>query len=215
MNHTLQMVKNDRTAGYIPSFNKTDFAARNKIESTLTNAGNKEANTTRTLSYQDQSSENTIQTTDESFGFADLLDMVNPLQHIPLVSHVYRELTGDEIKPVSKVIGGAVFGGPAGAASGLVNIVVENETGKDLTGNAISLVTNDKTPDDNQRLAQSEPETVLSNAQEKVTYEDLPASLLAFAGTGLGNQPQPAAPNKPKNTIAANGRTAGYIATYA
>src|SRR3546814_18549505 len=46
--------------------------------------------------------------------FSDLLDLVNPLQHIPGVAQVYRAVTGDAIKPAVKIVGGALFGGPIG-----------------------------------------------------------------------------------------------------
>ncbi len=68
----------------------------------------------------------------EAFGFGDLLDMANPLQHIPIVNFVYREVTGDTIKPVSSLIGGAAFGGVMGAAGGLANIIMKEETGQDM-----------------------------------------------------------------------------------
>ena len=51
----------------------------------------------------------------DSLRFADLLDVVNPLQHIPVVSTVYRNLTGDTIKPIAQVAGGLLYGGPSGA----------------------------------------------------------------------------------------------------
>ncbi|MEP4884867.1 MAG: hypothetical protein ABJ215_00715, partial [Alphaproteobacteria bacterium] len=38
--------------------------------------------------------------------FSTLLDIVNPLQHIPLVSSLYREITGDEISPSARIVGG-------------------------------------------------------------------------------------------------------------
>ncbi|MCB1561985.1 MAG: hypothetical protein KDJ75_00270 [Alphaproteobacteria bacterium] len=77
----------------------------------------------------------------EPFGFGDFIDMINPLQHIPLINHIYRELTGDRIKPISQIIGGALFGGPIGAAGGLANAVVEAETGRDLTENVVDMLT--------------------------------------------------------------------------
>jgi len=46
--------------------------------------------------------------------FADLLDIINPLQHIPVISTIYRAITGDEIGLGSRLVGGALFGGPAG-----------------------------------------------------------------------------------------------------
>lgn len=64
--------------------------------------------------------------------FGDVLDVINPLQHIPVVSHLYREITGDEISPAARVAGGALFGGPIGLAVATVNAVVEATTGNDI-----------------------------------------------------------------------------------
>ncbi|HNQ91296.1 MAG TPA: hypothetical protein PKI93_00020 [Alphaproteobacteria bacterium] len=72
-----------------------------------------------------------------SFGFFDFLDIINPLQHIPIVGTIYRHITGDEIGPVAQVLGGAVFGGPVGAATGLASAIVTHETGKDV-GDAVA-----------------------------------------------------------------------------
>ena len=66
--------------------------------------------------------------------FGDFLDIINPLQHIPLVNTVYREVTGDTIKPSSKVIGGILFGGPLGGMASIANAVVEQAQGKDIGG---------------------------------------------------------------------------------
>src|SRR5215469_3674922 len=40
-----------------------------------------------------------------SFGFHDLLDTINPLQHIPVVSAIYRWLTGDTPGNVARIVG--------------------------------------------------------------------------------------------------------------
>ena len=53
--------------------------------------------------------------------FGDVLDIINPLQHIPVVSTIYRMVTGDEIGMGARLAGGALFGGPLGiAAAGIV-----------------------------------------------------------------------------------------------
>ena len=52
---------------------------------------------------------------DSSFGMSDIIDIVNPLQHIPVVSNLYQSATGDTIGSIAKILGGAVFGGPIGA----------------------------------------------------------------------------------------------------
>lgn len=52
---------------------------------------------------------------DNSFGISDVIDMINPLQHIPIVSNLYQSATGDKIGSVAMIVGGAIFGGPLGA----------------------------------------------------------------------------------------------------
>jgi len=76
----------------------------------------------------------------QELGFGDLLDALNPLQHLPIVGMVYRELTGDIPHPAARVIGGAIFGGASGMFSGVLNAIVEQETGKDLAQLALGLV---------------------------------------------------------------------------
>lgn len=83
---------------------------------------------------------------DTEFGFADFLDIINPLQHIPVVSTIYRELTGDTIKPALKVIGSAMLGGITGLASGVVDAVVETQTGKDIGQNMLAMLGGDEEP---------------------------------------------------------------------
>jgi hypothetical protein len=62
---------------------------------------------------------------DKGLSFRDLLDIVNPLQHIPGVSQLYRKLTGDEIKPSMELAGGALFGGPIGVALSALGLIAE------------------------------------------------------------------------------------------
>jgi len=61
---------------------------------------------------------------EDGLTFRDLIDLVNPLQHIPVLSTVYRKLTGDTIDPAMRVAGGALFGGPIGAAVSMVAVAV-------------------------------------------------------------------------------------------
>jgi hypothetical protein len=72
-----------------------------------------------------------------------LLDIINPLQHIPIISNIYRELTGDEIGGAARMIGGALFGGPLGFASASANTIIEQATGDDLFGHAVALISGD------------------------------------------------------------------------
>jgi len=54
---------------------------------------------------------------DATMSFGDFMDMINPLEHIPVVSSVYRAVTGDTINPVSRIAGDALYGGAMGVAS--------------------------------------------------------------------------------------------------
>lgn len=82
-------------------------------------------------------------TADAADFFSTLLDIINPLQHIPLDSSLYRELTGDEIKPAARLAGGAVFGGPIGFASATANVLIEQASGDDVLGHAMALFSDD------------------------------------------------------------------------
>jgi len=66
-------------------------------------------------------------------GFFDhLLDVVNPLQHLPLVGTLYRAITGDKIGPVEKVMGDTLYGGLWGAVSSFADVAFEGLTGKSV-----------------------------------------------------------------------------------
>ncbi len=68
----------------------------------------------------------------DPFTLRDFLDVINPLQHIPIVSTIYRTITHDEIKAPARILGGGLFGGLVGAAVGLVNSLFSKVTGKDM-----------------------------------------------------------------------------------
>jgi hypothetical protein len=109
------------------------------------------------------------ETSEQAFGFGDLVDIVNPLHHIPLVSTLYENVTGDTIRPTGRIIGGALFGGFAGAAAGIANVIVEEETGKDMAGNVVALVTEGTLPS-------AKPDTM--SPEDNLNY----AARLAFNG---------------------------------
>jgi hypothetical protein len=81
----------------------------------------------------------------EGVSFDSFLDVVNPLQQLPVVSTIYRAVTGDTISTGARLAGGALFGGPLGFASALVNTIVEAETGKDIGANVLSAVSTEGT----------------------------------------------------------------------
>jgi hypothetical protein len=81
-----------------------------------------------------------VLTDGKSRGFGDLLQALNPLQNLPIVGTIYRELTGQTIEPSARVLGGLIYGGPIGIASALVNAIVEDDSGKDIGGHMMAMV---------------------------------------------------------------------------
>ncbi|HEY1615910.1 MAG TPA: hypothetical protein VGF97_19720 [Rhizomicrobium sp.] len=63
---------------------------------------------------------------------SDMLDVLNPLQHIPVVATLYRAVTHDTIDPVERVVGDTLYGGLMGLASSVGELVFQKLTGKDL-----------------------------------------------------------------------------------
>ena len=68
----------------------------------------------------------------DGFGFADFIDIINPLQHIPIVATIYRNFSGDQIGVAPRVIGGALWGRIGGLVTGVANALVEWWSGKDI-----------------------------------------------------------------------------------
>ena len=164
----LHMVKSERMGGTIPVW-KSKPASEIKdtttgFETALTSALNGDDANLNALSI---TPEPEVTQDGKPFSFGDLVDMANPLHHIPVVNYAYRGITGDQIRPISQIVGGALYGGPLGAASGVANAVIQEETGKDIGENAIAMVFKNDTP-----------EAVEFNDQPQ--EENLPTSLLAF-----------------------------------
>lgn len=188
----LQWRENDRTAGMVPVW-QARSAARTQIEQNLADAatGGGEKGFSAALAYARTDEKQVPYQNAQEFGFGDLVDMVNPLQHVPVVGHLYRELTGDDIRPIAKIIGGGVYGGGVGIAAGLVDTVVEYETGRSLTGNVVALVTDGETPryrSDRQDAPEKRLNAAIAALDENRPPE-LPGTALAFAD--LGNRAAP------------------------
>lgn len=76
-------------------------------------------------------------------GFDDLIDVINPLQHLPVISSVYREVSGDTIGLGARLAGGYLYGGPIGAGSEAAMAVFEAVSGDTPMGHVASLFTDD------------------------------------------------------------------------
>lgn len=80
---------------------------------------------------------------DDGYTFDDLLDVVNPLQHFPIVSTLYRHYAHDSIKPLPKIAGDALYGGWPGLVGSLADFAFEKITGKNFGDTVLAMVTGD------------------------------------------------------------------------
>jgi hypothetical protein len=76
------------------------------------------------------------------FGWKDVLDIINPLQHIPIVSQIYQAITGDKMNGAAELLGAIPFGplGGVGMIAAVADLAIRDVTGKDIGGNLEAMV---------------------------------------------------------------------------
>ncbi|MGV0760527.1 hypothetical protein V6768_14520 [Tistrella mobilis] len=174
---------------------------------------------------------------EDGFSFGDLLDIVNPLQQLPVVGTVYRALTGDTISPGARMIGGIAFGGPVG----MIGAMMENATmdasghtagdralaaliGEDEDTGGTALAAADaasgrveSAADDGARIAASQTASLAAPAGRPVGAKDVPAEdgdqgmseaqFAALLGAFGAAAPAAANGNRPAGGAAPDART--------
>jgi hypothetical protein len=106
------------------------------------------------------------------FSFHDLLEIVNPLQHIPVISTLYRWITGDKIPTADKIIGDTIYGGSTGFFASVADTAFEAVTGKDFGDTVLALFVGD---DDNKTQVASAP---VQSAPAQATLANAPPAQL-------------------------------------
>lgn len=81
---------------------------------------------------------------EDGFTFGDLVDLVNPLQQLPIVGTVYRAITGDSIAPGARMLGGIAFGGPVGLIGAMMENATTDTNGATLGDRMLAWVTGDE-----------------------------------------------------------------------
>ena len=80
----------------------------------------------------------------EEEGFFDhLLDVINPLQHLPIIGTIYRAITGDKMGSIEKIAGDTLYGGMWGAITAIADVAFEGITGKSFEDTALALFNGD------------------------------------------------------------------------
>lgn len=75
------------------------------------------------------------------FSFHNLLSIINPLQHIPVIGTLYRAITGDTIGTPERIAGDTLYGGFWGAISSIADSAFQAVTGKDIGDTVLALFT--------------------------------------------------------------------------
>ena len=109
---------------------------------------------------------------DGKLGWKDLLDLVNPLQHIPLVNIAYRHFTGDQPSGAAELLGAIPFG-PFSTMTAVADLAVRSTTGKDIGETVIAMVTGGDKTDTASNLAQAGG-TAANSASEQQVAEVAP-----------------------------------------
>jgi hypothetical protein len=68
--------------------------------------------------------------------FHHLLDVVNPLLHLPVIGTIYRAITGERLDAVEKIAGDTLYGGLWGAVASIADVAFEGLTGKSFEDTA-------------------------------------------------------------------------------
>lgn len=81
-----------------------------------------------------------------TFTYGDLIDTINPLQHIPLLSAAYRAVTGEKISTASNVAGGTIYGGVFGGIAALAGSMLDILQGAESKDTQVAATDAPKTP---------------------------------------------------------------------
>lgn len=116
--------------------------------------------------------------------FWDLLDVVNPLQHIPVIGDLYRDLTGDQIGVGARLAGGTLFGGPVGFIASAVDCAIEQDTGKGMGGHMLALFQDDTAP-----IPDAAPVTQVATAPAPAPIAAAPQPAVEMLGANAAFKP--------------------------
>ena len=119
----------------------------------------------------------------DGFGFDDLVDIVNPLQHVPLLSALYRWATGDKISQGASLVGdvmfgGALFAGPLALIGPTMNAALTEAMGGQQVSDRVMTAVLGPSPADETpiNLAEKMPPIPLADEPRAEAVEPNPAA---------------------------------------
>lgn len=151
---------------------------------------------------------------DDGLTFWDLVDVVNPLQHIPVVSTLYRDLTGDTLDPAPRIMGGTLFMGPIGLVASAANVMIEHNTGKDAGGHVLAYFRGDAEPL-TTKTAAAQPAAAGTDGTDPVTQWAAEQTAFYQSGTDAADPVSRWAANQQAFYQGRDGRSTAATATAA
>ncbi|MBA2587060.1 MAG: hypothetical protein H0U98_00375 [Alphaproteobacteria bacterium] len=106
--------------------------------------------------------------------FHHILDVINPLQHLPVIGSIYRAITGEHIGPVEKIAGDTLYGGLWGAMSSIADVAFEGITGKSFEDTALAWIRGDDTTAVASRKVEA-PVIAIANSMPSAEMPALPS----------------------------------------
>lgn len=126
--------------------------------------------------------------------FGDLVDLINPIQHVPIVGDLYRKLTGDEIKDPIKIMGAGLFGGPLGLVSSVAQTIwrdLRSEGEVDNEGEGTALAAAGGGEDAQSALETSHSPFEMAHAANAIGHSVAQSPAVAAATTAPAATPAP------------------------
>jgi hypothetical protein len=129
---------------------------------------------------------------DDEPSFWDFLDVINPLQHIPVVNNLYREITGDKIGVAARLVGGTLFGGPLGLIASAANCILEESSGHDVGGHVLAMFRDDVPETGTGTALAAAEEKAPSTQAQTARMEDSQAQQSQILAASIASTPEPA-----------------------
>ncbi len=125
--------------------------------------------------------------------FRDVLDAINPLEHIPFVSEAFDSAMDHKPSTASRLVGGAALGGPIGFVASLASVIFESQTGKGVGETMLAAIGGDDTSDTSTQYAENTaaaPVTAVTTSEQAAstqTASAAPAALPPASAGGAGS----------------------------
>jgi len=144
----------------------------------------------------DEVDENSVINSLSNFSFGenglelnDAFDSLNIVQHIPIVSAIYQDASGEDISAVSKLTGGYLYGGAVGLAFSALDLAIESYTGSSMNDTLasfdyLSLFTNENV----EQASENEEQISESVEQEPLIPPQKTNNYFSAAGQRLASR---------------------------